>query len=199
MKAQLEARIKVKMGATLDWHCGNSVANIVAHICFPRFPLTYHFATLVNFQKCCVHFPQCKERTQFEMQVQVRVWFPCRCKMFFRKSSLMTPQNYWLKPFFSLQNDTPFSFPTNQKVSFWGNWQTVVTFSLNRCSMCTLPQKLLKVLKRVLVTFSSVVPAFRPLFLINEPSFLGVFRCFWAFSQKYSSLLHPPSKEKFWK
>ena len=137
MKAQLEARIKVKMGAALDWHCGNSVANIVAHICFPRFPLTYHFATLVNFQKCCVHFPQYKERTQFEMQVQVRVWFLWRCKMFFRKSSLMTPQNYWLKPFFPLQNDTPFSFSTNQKVSFWGKWQTVVTFSLNRCSMCT--------------------------------------------------------------
>ena len=97
----------------------------------------YHFATLVNFQKCCVRFPQYKERTQFEMQVQVRVWFPCRCKMFFRKSSLMTPQNYWLKPFFPLQNDTPFSFSTNQKVSFWGKWQTVVTFSLNRCSMCT--------------------------------------------------------------
>ena len=37
MKAQLEARIKVKMGAALDWHCGNSVANIVAHICLHSF------------------------------------------------------------------------------------------------------------------------------------------------------------------
>ena len=91
-----------------------------------------------------------------------------------------------------LQNDTPFSFPTNQKVSFWGKWQTVVTFSLNRCSMCTpLPQKLLKVLKRVLVTSSSVVPTFRPLFLMNEPSFLGVFRCFWAFFGHFHKNIPP--------
>ena len=115
---------------------------------------------------------RCKCKFAFDFLVAVRCFFESqvwwRLKM--TGSSLFFPSKWH-----------PFSFPTNQKVGFWGKSQTVVTFSLNRCSMCTLPQKLLKVLKRVLVTFSSVVPAFRPLFLMNEPSFLGVFRCFWAF------------------
>ena len=101
-------------------------------------PYSSYYETLVNFGKSCIHFLQHSRKEKLSLKCKCKFAFDfivaerCFSKVKFDDASKLLAR----VPIF-LQNDTPFSFPTNQKVSFWGKSQTVVTFSLNRCSMCT--------------------------------------------------------------